>query len=188
MDAVTLARCCTSSSSRAEQARFDQHPRWPLTRAQSMFMICSNRRAAVNTLLKPSQTDDANAIAIGLPLCGQGRCSRCSDPSRLGCSCGATQPPGTGRAGGLVCFIRVEFVTRPASEPSRERHEDQPVRHRRHFSANDSAILLAAICECRRACIAANTKAPIGGPIYRAATDNCRSRIAPAAGLPEYAG
>ena len=44
------------------------------------------------------------------------------------------------------------------------------MRHRRHFSANDSAILLAAIGECRRACIAANTKAPIGGPIYRAAT------------------
>ena len=44
------------------------------------------------------------------------------------------------------------------------------MRHRRHFSANDSAILLAAIGECRRACIAASSKAPIGGPIYRAAT------------------
>jgi hypothetical protein len=44
------------------------------------------------------------------------------------------------------------------------------VRHRRQFSANDSAILLAAIGECRRACIAANSKAPIGDPIYRAST------------------
>jgi len=44
------------------------------------------------------------------------------------------------------------------------------VRHRRHFGENDSAILLAAIGECRRACIAAISKAPIGGPIYRAAT------------------
>jgi hypothetical protein len=44
------------------------------------------------------------------------------------------------------------------------------VRHRRHFSENDSDRLLAAIGECRRACIAANTKAPIGGPIYRAAS------------------
>src|SRR5215212_12174540 len=50
------------------------------------------------------------------------------------------------------------------------RHEDQPVRHRRHFSANDSAILLAAVGECRRACITTSSKAPIGGPIYRAAT------------------
>ena len=39
------------------------------------------------------------------------------------------------------------------------------MRHRRHFSANDSAILLA-----RRTCITASSKAPIGGPIYRAAT------------------
>ena len=44
------------------------------------------------------------------------------------------------------------------------------MRHRRHFSANDSAILLAAIGECRRACTGASSKAPIGGPIYRAAT------------------
>jgi len=44
------------------------------------------------------------------------------------------------------------------------------VRHRRHFSENDSAILLAAIGECRRACIGASSKAPIGDPIYRAAT------------------
>ena len=44
------------------------------------------------------------------------------------------------------------------------------MRHRRHFSANDSAILLAAIGECRRACITASSKSPIGGPIYRAAT------------------
>ena len=44
------------------------------------------------------------------------------------------------------------------------------MRHRRHFSASDSAILLAAIGECRRACITASSKAPIGGPIYRAAT------------------
>ena len=44
------------------------------------------------------------------------------------------------------------------------------MRHRRHFSASDSAILLAAIGESRRACITASSKAPIGGPIYRAAT------------------
>ena len=43
------------------------------------------------------------------------------------------------------------------------------MRHRRHFSANDSALLLAAIGECRRACIAGSSKAPVG-PIYRAAT------------------
>src|SRR4051794_3177192 len=42
------------------------------------------------------------------------------------------------------------------------------MRHCRHFSENDSDRLLAAIGECRRACIAANTKAPIGGPVYRA--------------------
>src|SRR5215210_3101056 len=35
---------------------------------------------------------------------------------------------------------------------------------------NDSAILLAAISECRRACITGSSKAPIGGPIYLAAT------------------
>src|SRR4051794_37103776 len=57
-------------------------------------------------------------------------------------------------------------------------HSDQPinktreatVRYRRHFSQNDSDRLLAAIGECRRACIAASTKAPIGGPIYRSST------------------
>jgi hypothetical protein len=43
------------------------------------------------------------------------------------------------------------------------------VRHPRHFSENDSSALLAAIGECRRACVAANSKAPVGGPIYRAA-------------------
>ena len=42
------------------------------------------------------------------------------------------------------------------------------MRHKRHFSENDSAALLAAISECRRACIAAQTNATIGGPIYRA--------------------
>ena len=42
------------------------------------------------------------------------------------------------------------------------------VRHKRHFSENDSAALLAAVSECRRACIAAQTNATIGGPIYRA--------------------
>ena len=44
------------------------------------------------------------------------------------------------------------------------------MRHRRHFSENDSAALLVAIGECRRACVVANSKAPIAGPIYRAAT------------------
>jgi hypothetical protein len=43
------------------------------------------------------------------------------------------------------------------------------VRHPRHFSENDSAALLTAIGECRRACVAANSKAPVAGPIYRAA-------------------
>ena len=38
------------------------------------------------------------------------------------------------------------------------------------ISVQMSAILLAAIGECRRACITASFKAPIGGPIYRAAT------------------
>ena len=44
------------------------------------------------------------------------------------------------------------------------------MRHRRHCSENDLAALLAAIGECRRACVVANSKAPIGGPIYRAAS------------------
>ena len=42
------------------------------------------------------------------------------------------------------------------------------VRHKRHFNENELAALLAAISECRRACIAAQTNATIGGPIYRA--------------------
>ena len=41
--------------------------------------------------------------------------------------------------------------------------------HRRYFGPNDADALLEAIGACRRACIAASTVAPIGGPIYRAA-------------------
>ena len=37
------------------------------------------------------------------------------------------------------------------------------VRHKRHFSENDSAALLAAVGECRRACIAAQTNATSEG-------------------------
>ena len=55
-------------------------------------------------------------------------------------------------------------------DQAKERHEAKPVRHRRHFSENDSTALLVAIGECRRACVVANSKAPIGGPIYRAAS------------------
>jgi hypothetical protein len=44
------------------------------------------------------------------------------------------------------------------------------VRHKRHFGPNDADALLEAVGACRRACIAASTVAPIGGPIYRAAT------------------
>jgi hypothetical protein len=43
------------------------------------------------------------------------------------------------------------------------------VRHRRYFGPNDADALLDAIGACRRACIAASSAAPIGGPIYRAA-------------------
>jgi hypothetical protein len=43
------------------------------------------------------------------------------------------------------------------------------VSHRRYFGPNDADALLEAIGACRRACIAASTVAPIGGPIYRAA-------------------
>ena len=41
--------------------------------------------------------------------------------------------------------------------------------HRRYFGPNDAGALLEAIAACRRACGAASTVAPIGGPIYRAA-------------------
>ena len=41
--------------------------------------------------------------------------------------------------------------------------------HRRYFGPNDAGALLEAIGACRRACVAASTVAPIGGPIYRAA-------------------
>jgi hypothetical protein len=44
------------------------------------------------------------------------------------------------------------------------------VRHKRHFGPNDADALLEAVGACRRACVAASTVAPIGGPIYRAAT------------------
>jgi hypothetical protein len=42
------------------------------------------------------------------------------------------------------------------------------VRHRTYFGPNDVDALLDAIGACRRACIAASSAAPIGGPIYRA--------------------
>ena len=41
--------------------------------------------------------------------------------------------------------------------------------HRRYFGPNDADALLDAIGACRRACVAASSVAPIGGPIYRAA-------------------
>ena len=44
------------------------------------------------------------------------------------------------------------------------------MRHKRHFGPNDADALLEAIGACRRACVAASTVAPIGGPIYRATT------------------
>ena len=44
------------------------------------------------------------------------------------------------------------------------------MRHKRHFGPNDADALLEAVGACRRACVAASTVAPIGGPIYRAAT------------------
>jgi hypothetical protein len=44
------------------------------------------------------------------------------------------------------------------------------VSHKRHFGPNDAEALLEAVGVCRRACVAASTVAPIGGPIYRAAT------------------
>jgi hypothetical protein len=47
--------------------------------------------------------------------------------------------------------------------------EGRAVRHRRYFGPNDADALLDAIGACRRACIAASSAAPIGGPIYRAA-------------------
>ena len=40
---------------------------------------------------------------------------------------------------------------------------------RRYFGPNDADALQEAIGACRRACVAASTVAPIGGPIYRAA-------------------
>src|SRR5215203_5907711 len=62
-------------------------------------------------------------------------------------------------------------LRRPVASPKNEQDARRNVpRHRRHFSQNDLDRLLAAIGECRRACIAANTQAPIGGPIYRAAS------------------
>ena len=56
--------------------------------------------------------------------------------------------------------------SREASCAARLTDARTDVRHKRHFSENDSAALLAAISECRRACIAAQTNATIGGPIY----------------------
>ena len=41
--------------------------------------------------------------------------------------------------------------------------------HRRYFGPNDADALVKAIGACRRACVAASSVAPIGGPIYRAA-------------------
>ena len=70
-------------------------------------------------------------------------------------------------------WLRSLFPTDTSRAPSahdpdlQQRHEVEPERHPRHFSENNSAALLAAIGECRRACVAANSKAPIGGPIYR---------------------
>ena len=60
-------------------------------------------------------------------------------------------------------LFRAALSGAPSIGPRGER-----VRHKRHFSANDSAALLSAIGECRRACVDAHRKAPIGGPIYRA--------------------
>ena len=42
--------------------------------------------------------------------------------------------------------------------------------HRRYFGPNDADALVKAIGACRRACVAASSVAPIGGPIYRAAS------------------
>src|SRR5215204_6218041 len=51
------------------------------------------------------------------------------------------------------------------------------MRHKRHFREKDSAALLAAISECRRACIAAQTNATIGGPISRRAVSRLMDEI-----------
>src|SRR4051812_14073993 len=70
--------------------------------------------------------------------------------------------------GAKYCVTASTGRRRPVSLTSQStRREVEPVRHRRHFSENDSAALLVAIGECRRACIAANTKAPIGGASRR---------------------
>ena len=58
--------------------------------------------------------------------------------------------------------------SRAVSCPARLIDPRPDVRHKRHFSENDSAAPPAAISECRRACIAAQTNATIGVPIYRA--------------------
>jgi hypothetical protein len=56
------------------------------------------------------------------------------------------------------------FIRAGASGP-----EGRAVSHRRYFGRNDVAALVDAIGAFRRACIAASSAAPIGGPIYRAA-------------------
>ena len=44
------------------------------------------------------------------------------------------------------------------------------VRHKRYFGPNDSKALLEAIGACRTACLTALKTAPIGDPVYRAAS------------------
>jgi mannose-1-phosphate guanylyltransferase len=43
-----------------------------LTRAEPVFMICSFRGQPMNTLLKPSETDDTNAIAAAYLYAAKG--------------------------------------------------------------------------------------------------------------------
>ncbi len=43
------------------------------------------------------------------------------------------------------------------------------MRRKRLFTPMDADRLLAALRECRRACIAAQTAAPIASPVYRGA-------------------
>ena len=68
-----------------------------LTQAEALFMICSHQRAAMNTLLKPSETDDADAIASAAVVAIEELRSRLEQ---------AEQVVSYG-------FTRGEFVTRP---------------------------------------------------------------------------
>jgi hypothetical protein len=121
---------------------------------------------AANTLLQPSEADDTQAIVEAYLYAAKGDARAAL--TQLASDAVVTVEELRTRLEIAEQSVSFGYVQGAFGPLRSERHEDEPVRHRRHFSENDSAAFLAALGECRRACLAAHTNAPIGGPVYRA--------------------